>query len=78
MLSSSSSSSDGNLFTFLSVGSEEREDLVSVGDGAAVTGTVLAGLILVGFATVGYLYKYQINDYLTQFSEFIEGEKFIS
>ncbi|GKV12399.1 hypothetical protein SLEP1_g23545 [Rubroshorea leprosula] len=43
----------------------------------AVKGTILAGVLLVGvvggFATVGYLYKDQINAFLNQFSTFIEG-----
>ncbi|KAK3177427.1 hypothetical protein Dsin_032684 [Dipteronia sinensis] len=40
-------------------------------------GTLLAGVLLVGvvggFATVGYIYKDQINAFLNQFSGFIEG-----
>ncbi|KAK4391326.1 TVP38/TMEM64 family membrane protein [Sesamum angolense] len=47
------------------------------GDDAAIKGTILAGLLLVGvvggFGTVGYIYKDQINAFLTQFSGFIEG-----
>lgn len=43
----------------------------------AIKGTLLAGLLLVGvvggFGTVGYIYKDQINAFLTQFSTFIEG-----
>ncbi|CAL5348187.1 unnamed protein product [Camellia sinensis] len=43
----------------------------------AVKGTLLAGLLLVGvvggFGAVGYIYKDQINAFLTQFSGFIEG-----
>ncbi|RWR92696.1 TVP38/TMEM64 family membrane protein [Cinnamomum micranthum f. kanehirae] len=43
----------------------------------AIKGTILAGLLLVGvvggFASVGYIYKDQINAFLTQFSGFIEG-----
>ncbi|XP_047329483.1 TVP38/TMEM64 family membrane protein slr0305-like [Impatiens glandulifera] len=43
----------------------------------ALKGTLLAGLLLVGFVgsfgTVGYIYKDQINVFLTQFSELIEG-----
>ncbi|KAL0359971.1 UNVERIFIED_CONTAM: hypothetical protein Sradi_3681600 [Sesamum radiatum] len=47
------------------------------GDDAAIKGTILAGLLLVGvvggFGTVGYIYRDQINAFLTQFSGFIEG-----
>lgn len=43
----------------------------------AIKGTILAGLLLVGFVggfgTVGYVYRDQINAFLTQFSGFIEG-----
>ncbi|GAB4861189.1 hypothetical protein Ancab_036346 [Ancistrocladus abbreviatus] len=43
----------------------------------AVKGSILAGLLLVGvvggFGAVGYVYKDQINSFLTQFSTFIEG-----
>ncbi|KAL5993270.1 hypothetical protein ACLOJK_014194 [Asimina triloba] len=48
----------------------------SEGD-TAIKGTILAGLLLVGivggFGWVGYIYKDQINAFLTQFSGFIEG-----
>lgn len=52
---------------------------------SAIKGTILAGVFLVGFlggfAAVGYIYKDQINAFLTQFSTFIEGtslQKFLS
>ncbi|CAA6660205.1 unnamed protein product [Spirodela intermedia] len=54
----------------------EGDEEVLGGDGA-VKGTVLAGLLLLGvvggFGAVGYVYKEQINVFLTQFSGFIEG-----
>ena len=43
----------------------------------AVKGSILAGVLLLGvvggFGAVGYVYKDQINAFLTQFSGFIEG-----
>lgn len=46
-------------------------------DDTTLKGSILAGLLLVGvvggFGTVGYIYKDQINAFLTQFSGFIEG-----
>lgn len=62
--------------------SEGRDDSGDVGDGGlegdtAIKGTLLAGVLLVGFvggfAGLGYVYKEQINSFLTQFSGFIEG-----
>ncbi|XP_006646542.2 TVP38/TMEM64 family membrane protein slr0305 [Oryza brachyantha] len=58
---------------------EEEEDAEGEeGDGgAAITGTLLAGALLVGFVggfgAAGYVYKDQINTFLTQFSGFIDG-----
>ncbi|KAF3608128.1 hypothetical protein DY000_02046224 [Brassica cretica] len=53
-----------------------ESDEASGGD-AAVKGTILAGVLLIGtvggFAGVGYVYRDQINTFLTQFSTFIEG-----
>ncbi|KAK7263788.1 hypothetical protein RJT34_31385 [Clitoria ternatea] len=46
-------------------------------DGSAFKGTLLAGVLLVGvvggFASVGYIYKDQINSFLNYLSVFIEG-----
>ncbi|GJN16966.1 hypothetical protein PR202_gb03998 [Eleusine coracana subsp. coracana] len=54
---------------------EEKEE---EGSGAgALTGTLLAGALLVGivggFGAAGYVYKDQVNTFLTQFSSFIDG-----
>ncbi|PON81516.1 Transmembrane protein [Trema orientale] len=57
-------------------GGDEGGDGGLEGD-TAVKGTLLAGLLLVGVVggcgAVGYIYKDQINAFLTQFSTFIEG-----
>jgi len=46
-------------------------------DGTALKGTLLAGLLLLGvvggFASVGYIYKDQVNSFLNHLSVFIEG-----
>ncbi|KAK1288032.1 hypothetical protein QJS10_CPB19g00251 [Acorus calamus] len=55
--------------------SEDAED--GLDGGNALKGTLLAGLLLVGvvggFGAVGYVYRDQVNAFLTQFSGFIEG-----
>lgn len=55
--------------------SSDEDD--SDGDAAAIKGTIIAGVLLVGtvggFAGVGYVYRDQINTFLTQFSTLIEG-----
>ncbi|CAA0837687.1 SNARE associated Golgi protein family [Striga hermonthica] len=56
---------------------EENKDGDAADGDAAVKGTILAGVLLVGvvggFGTVGYIYREQINAFLTQFSGIIEG-----
>ncbi|KAJ4798760.1 SNARE associated Golgi protein family [Rhynchospora pubera] len=58
-------------------GKDESNSDEGIDGGAAVKGTVLAGLLLVGViggvGGVGYVYKDQINSFLTQFSEVIDG-----
>ncbi|KAK2658508.1 hypothetical protein Ddye_005041 [Dipteronia dyeriana] len=53
------------------------DDIGGLENDTAMKGTLLAGMLLVGvvggFATVGYIYKDQINAFLNQFSGFIEG-----
>ncbi|KAM7508182.1 hypothetical protein LguiA_018635 [Lonicera macranthoides] len=56
---------------------DESKDSGGFDGDSALKGTVFAGLLLLGvvggFGTVGYIYKDQINGFLTQFSGFIEG-----
>ncbi|KAK2974095.1 hypothetical protein RJ640_020451 [Escallonia rubra] len=57
----------------------DPEEIADNGGDAAVKGSLLAGLLLVGFVggfgAVGYVYKDQINAFLTQFSGFIEAKE---
>lgn len=57
---------------------EKIDGGATTGDDTAVKGSILAGLVLVGvvggLGTVGYVYKDQINAFLTQFSDIVEGE----
>ncbi|XP_047055261.1 TVP38/TMEM64 family membrane protein slr0305-like [Lolium rigidum] len=56
---------------------QEEEEDGGFGGSGALTGTLLAGAVLVGvvggFGAAGYVYKDQINAFLTHFSGFIEG-----
>ncbi|KAF7032086.1 hypothetical protein CFC21_043309 [Triticum aestivum] len=60
-------------------GKKEKDEKEEEGGGVsgALTGTLLAGAVLVGvvggFGAAGYVYKDQINTFLTHFSGFIEG-----
>ncbi|ESQ34503.1 hypothetical protein EUTSA_v10008173mg [Eutrema salsugineum] len=70
------SSDDDNDDDAKSSAAESDDDGGSEGD-AAIKGTILAGVLLIGsvggFAGVGYVYRDQINTFLTQFSTLIEG-----
>ncbi|KAF5479380.1 hypothetical protein F2P56_000211 [Juglans regia] len=58
-------------------GSDGDEGGLEMEGDTAFKGTLLAGVLLVGFvggfAAVGYVYKDQINAFLSQFSTFIDG-----
>lgn len=64
------------LFSPKSDGDGDKKDLDLEG-GSALKGTLLAGVLLVGvvggFASVGYIYRDNINSFLNYFSVFIEG-----
>ncbi|KAG7592675.1 SNARE domain associated Golgi protein [Arabidopsis thaliana x Arabidopsis arenosa] len=71
-----SSDDDNDEDDVKSSAAESDADGGSEGD-AAIKGTILAGVLLIGtvggFAGVGYVYRDQINTFLTQFSTYIEG-----
>lgn len=56
---------------------DKEEEAEGDGGAGALTGTLIAGALLVGFVggfgAAGYVYKDQINTFLTQFSGFIDG-----
>lgn len=83
-LSKTPSGAPQSFSKLLNFGPKEENDSAESGGGdgdgdgdAAVKGTLLAGLLIVGavggFGAVGYLYKEQINAFLTQFSSIIDG-----
>ncbi|KAG2710104.1 hypothetical protein I3843_04G009100 [Carya illinoinensis] len=58
-------------------GRDDEEGGLELEDDTEFKGTLLAGVLLVGlvggFATAGYVYKDQINAFLSRFSTFIDG-----
>lgn len=60
-----------------SVSSADSEEGELLSGDAALKGSIVAGVLLIGavggFGAVSYLYREQINDFLIQFSDFIEG-----
>lgn len=60
-----------------SISSADSEEGELLSGDAALKGSIVAGVLLIGavggFGAVSYLYREQINDFLIQFSDFIEG-----
>lgn len=85
---SSSESSAEEVVEFLAVKAQEegvslKEEVEEEEEGVSTTvkGTIVATAVLVAFVgafgALGFVYKEQINDILTQFSDFLEGLEFV-